>query len=306
MLSDIAAQGSQVLTVSHSPEIVRAFQIEDIIILPALSTSGTARVLRNELTAPVRQAYERRLDGPVVRGLFARVPLLVEGPGDRAVFEVFWSALARAEELRPSAELGVDIINAEGAPLMPMLAAVLHQAGKHVVAWCERDTPAVNTIVDKLRAEQHCGTLILYSATPGLQKLEGALAHSCSLNALVKGMDRIASDRSYTWEQQRSDLVSRCEELSAEARERVKVTDSLSNFLSAIPEEQARRLCAAALAGSQVAPFEIKGARQGRLLAEAIVESQGVPAPFAVALQSFQTWILAGCSVGPEITMGDA
>jgi hypothetical protein len=49
------------------------------------------------LSAPTRQSYERWLDGAVVRGLFSRVPILVEGPGDRAAFAVFWSALARAE-----------------------------------------------------------------------------------------------------------------------------------------------------------------------------------------------------------------
>jgi hypothetical protein len=50
------------------------------------------------LSTPVRQAYERHVDGAVVRGLFCGIPVLIEGPGDRAVFESRFATSRSVEE----------------------------------------------------------------------------------------------------------------------------------------------------------------------------------------------------------------
>lgn len=140
MLLEIAGQGGQVFVVTHSPDIARCFGIEDFLLLQERTAGEGARHLLGMLSAPVRQTYERRLDGAVVLGLFCRVPLLVEGPGDRAVLETFWRELARADDVLPSFRIGLDVVNAEGVTNMPMLAAVLHEAGKAVGAWVDHDT----------------------------------------------------------------------------------------------------------------------------------------------------------------------
>ena len=57
------------------------------------------------------------------------------------------------------------------------------------------------------------------------------------------------------------------------------------------------------VAASKVGPFEMKGARQGRVVAETIVATEGVPAPFERVLRGLDAWIAAGCSVGTEIAM---
>jgi hypothetical protein len=58
-----------------------------------------------------------------------------------------------------------------------------------------------------------------------------------------------------------------------------------------------------ALSAKGVTPFDIKGGRQARLLAEKIVEHSGVPENFAGALMRFRTWVDGGCARGVEITM---
>lgn len=280
MLLDIAEQGGQIFVVTHSPDIVRCFGIEDFLLLQERSAGRDARHLRRALSPAVRQAYERRLDGAVVRGLFARVPVLVEGPGDRAVFKVFWRELARAGDIPPAFRLSLDAVNSEGMTNMPMLAAVLDEARKFVVSWVDQDTPAVLREVERLRTEGLCAALLLHDTASGRQNLEEALAWGCSLEALAGAMESLATDRGYSWEDQQRDLLSRCEGLDSEGRERATATQSISEFLGTLEEEYARELIAAALGAKGVTPFEIKGARQARIAADSIVQTEGVPEPF--------------------------
>jgi hypothetical protein len=186
---------------------------------------------------------------------------------------------------------------------MPMLAAVLHEAGKSVGAWVDRDSEDALREEERLRAGGHCAALVLHDSTPGRQNLEQALAWGCTLAALATGMEAMAVDRGYSWEDQRKDLLSRCEGVDAEARERAKAATSVAEFLGHLDESQARRLTASALGAKGVTPFEMKGARQARVLAETIVREQGVPENFAGAFRELNKWIRDGSPSGAEIQM---
>jgi putative ATP-dependent endonuclease of the OLD family len=301
MLVKIADEGGQVFVVTHSPEIARRFEIDDFLLLAERTAGHDAQPLRTVLTPPVRQTYERRLDGAVVRGLFAKIPVLVEGPGDRALFDVFWRALAESKRVRPAEELGLDVVNCEGESGIPMLAAVLDQAGKSVVAWVERDTDQVRETLERLRHEGHCAALVLHGDHPGKQNLEQALAQACSISALAAGMNEIAADRGYSWEKQQADLISRCP--SQDARDVVKEAESITGALGALDPQVARALVAAALGSKTAAPFDLKGGRQARIFATAVVETQGVPDRFASALEQLHTWIQGGCQPTVEVEM---
>ena len=303
MLLEMVDHGGQIFLVTHSPDIVRCFGIDDFLLLQERTAGREARHLRRVLSPAVRQAYERRLDGPVVRGLFCRIPLLGEGPSDRAVFQVFWRELAKAGEVLPAYHLGLDVVNCEGVPSMPMLAAVLHEAGKTVVAWVDQDTPEALKEVSRLRTEGHCATFVFHDPSPGHQNLEQALAWGCSLAALTEAMGAISTDRGYSWDEQRSDLLSRCDGVDPEVRARAKAAQSLAEFLAELEAGQARRLVAAALGAKGVTPFEMKGARQARIVAETIVQVEGVPANFARAFRELGKWVRDGCAAGTEITM---
>ena len=302
MLRSIADTGGQVFVVSHSPEIARAFDITDFLILRERDGGVNARHLSRDLPPAARQAYERWVDGALVRGLFARIPLLVEGPGDRAALHVFWSALEHGG-FPASAQLGLDIVNAEGAPNMPMLVAVLSAAGRTVVAWLDQDDPNVLATTQRLRDEQHCSALVLHSQTPNINNLEGALAFGTSLRALAAGLAVIASDRGYTWEAQRTDLLSRLQGVAADIRQQLNRTTSLLELLALLDPTPARILIAGALSAKAVTPFEIKGGRQARLFAETIVQHDGVPPVYARALAQLRDWIDTGCPPGLDIPL---
>ena len=318
MLSRIADDRRQIFVVTHSPEIARAFSIEDIVLLQERAAGADARVLRKTLSVPVRQKYERWLDRAVVRALFSRVPLLVEGPGDRAVIETFWQALtprlkepeagdeqtddAETSPLRPAEQLGVDIVNCEGAGEMSMMARLLTEAGKTVVAWVEQDVPST---IEDLRGQGNCAALVLHDDAPDRQNLKAALARSAPMPALTKALDALAASRSYSWEKQRDYPVSTAEGITQEERDAMSEPHPLASCsrrsTRARHAHSSRRLWRQ----KSVAPFEMKGARQGRIVAETIVELDGVPEPFRRALGELVAWIReSGGPVGEEISMG--
>jgi ABC-type arginine transport system ATPase subunit len=313
MLIDLADGGGQIFVVTHSPEIARAFEIEDFILLQERSAGANAKQLRVALSAPTRQSYERWLDGAVVRGLFSRVPILVEGPGDRAALGVFWSALAKAEPaggegpVKPATQLGADFVNCEGFKNMAMLAAVLNEAGKSVVAWVEQDQPDVRQEAERLQSEEHCSGLVFHDLTEDRQNLEQALAADASVEALGAAMVALAADRGYPWEEQRNVLLGHLGSLDVgnEEREAAAQAETVPVLLGCLDEATARRLVVAALSAKSVTPFEMKGGRQARVVAEAIVEHEGVPPNFGRAIRALAGWIDGGCARGAEIRMAD-
>jgi putative ATP-dependent endonuclease of OLD family len=303
MLVDIVRQGGQIFVVTHSPEIARCFGIEDFLLLRERTAGGDARHLSQGLSSPVRQAYERHLDGSVVRGLFCLAPVLVEGPSDRAVLQTFWRELATDGQVLPAFRLGMDVINAEGVPNMPMLAAVLSQAGKHVVAWVDQDTSEAMREVTRLRGGGNCAAMLLHDAEPGRQNLEQALAWGSSLPALASALEAIALDRGYSWDDQRRELLNRLPQVEPEIREQARRASSVAEFLGSLEEADARSLAAAALGAKSVTPFEMKGARQARIVAETIIQMEGVPQNFAQAFRSLDMWLRNGHPPGAEIQM---
>lgn len=313
MLIDLADGGGQIFVVTHSPEIARAFEIEDFILLQERAAGANAKQLRVELSAPTRQSYERWLDGAVVRGLFSRVPILVEGPGDRAACAVFWSALAKQnpsegeQAVRPATQLGADFVNCEGFKNMAMLAAVLDEAGKSVVAWVEQDQPDVRQEAERLQNERHCGAIVLHEETEERQNLEQAITAGASVEALAAALIALAADRGYSWEEQRNVLLGHLGGLEVEdaRREAAGQAETVPALLACLEEAVARRLVTAALSAKKVTPFEMKGGRQARIVAEAIVEHEGVPPNFAGAIRALVGWIEGGCAGGAEIRMAN-
>ena len=312
MLTGIAERGGQVFVVTHSPEIARAFVIDDFLLLDERAGGAGARLLRKTVSEPVRQKYERWLDRSVMRALFARLPVLVEGPGDRAVLETFWRSLATPpvapeEDPEPQAvirlaeQAGLDVVNCEGASNMPMMARLLKEAGKTVVAWVEQDVPDE---VARLRGEGHCDAFISHDPQEGRRNLEQALSEAASISALITALEELATSRGYSWERQRTYLVSAVGEIDEGKREQMKSAETLEDLFGSLEEAEARLLIAKALSGKEVAPFEMKGARQGRIVAEAILTVDGgVPEPFARALRDLDSWIAAGCNPVGEISM---
>lgn len=303
MLRKISESGGQVFVVTHSPEIARCFGIEDFLLLQEQSEDVRVIHLRGLLSSTARQAYERRLDGAIVRGLFCRIPVIVEGSSDKSVMEVFWQRLATEERVLPAYRLRMDILNAEGVTLMNGLASVLNEIGKHVVAWVDQDSDEARESVVRLRESCLCSALILHDTKAGNQNLEQAIAHSCSIDALAQAMGAVAVDRGYSWEEQRQDLISRCQNVGSALRDGVKAACSLTELLSVLDEPSGRELISNALAGKDVTPFGIKGARPARILAETIVNVQGVPEPFAASFLELNSWIINGCPESIEIQM---
>ena len=303
MLGEIVSSGGQIFVVTHSPEIARCFGITSFLLLRERDGGDGSKHLLKGLSPKVKQAYERRLDGPVVRGLFCRVPVLVEGPSDRAVFEVFWAELVKQERTLAPFRLGLDVIVAEGVSKMPMLAAVLADVGKPVAAWVDQDTGHARQELGRLRDEGNCAALILHDRIPDRSNVEGALTWGCPVQAVSAALQQLAEDRGYGWEDQKRDLLSRIEQIDEARLSVARDTTSVPGFLGALDEEEARRLAYKALTAKKVTPFEMKGARQARVVAEAIIDAHGVPDCFARGFSDLDEWIREGCVPGREIQM---
>lgn len=295
MLRAIADADGQVFVSTHSADIVRAFDSDDIVIV---ERSPAVTVRRLALTSAGRHGYERRLDMPLVRGLFLRHPVVVEGVSDRVLFTTFWEALATAGSVPLAEQLGLEAISAEGVSHVPMVARVLHEMGKHPVALVEMDTATESA--KALACAPWCG-LVVYPTDPAHNNLERLLAATVPMPALSAAMTAVAADRADDWDIQRADLVRRCGGVVSDrgARDTIALAASLDDALNAPPEAEARLLVALCIGAKEApAPFEIKGGRSARIFAESVVATVGVPEPFQAALIALSAWIASGSGVG--------
>lgn len=298
MIRGLADQGGQVFVSTHSPDVVRAFDSDDIVIVER-PPNVTAR--RLNLTGAGRHGYERRLDWPLLRGLFLRYPVVVEGVSDRAVFTVFWEALAASSRVPAAERFGLEALSAEGITEMPMALRILSEMGKMPVAWVELDQ---RSQADKVLISDHPQALLVYPDIETANNLERLLAHVTPLGTLARAMEAVAVDRGDDWAAQHADLVARSHGVVAAEgdREAIKDAANLDDALAAAPEEEIRRLIAVCLAAKSLpAPFEIKGGRNARILAETIVTTSGVPGPIAAAVEALGAWIQAGATAKVRI-----
>ena len=188
---------------------------------------------------------------------------------------------------------------------MPMLAAVLADLGRPVVAWGDQDTDDAGQVLGRLRHEGNCAAFILHDENPDRSNLEGALTWGCPIEAVAAAMQKLAEAREYSWAEQKADLLSRIGQLQVDEARLTTARESTSvrDCLTALEEDQARRLAFSALSAKKVRPFEMKGARQARIVAEAIIDAHGVPECFARAFSDLNDWIREGCNPGLEIQM---
>ncbi len=142
----------------------------------------------------------------------------------------------------------------------------------------------------RLRDGRHWEALVTFPSDEARHNLEAALSDCCELDTLAAGMQLIAETRGYDWSDQQADLLSRLEGATPEQREAAKATSSVPDLLAALPEPLARTLVRRALGGGGITPFEIKGARPARLLAETIVDRTGVPPMFRSAMLALDAW----------------
>jgi predicted ATP-dependent endonuclease of OLD family len=299
MIRGIADAGGQIFISTHSPEIVRSFDSDDIVLVER--TPGI-RARRITFSSAARHGYERRLDMPLVRALFGRYPVMVEGVSDRSVFATFWDALVAGGRVKPAEELGLEFISAEGNSHLPMTVRVLSEAGKAVVAWLDfDDRKPADTIIDEALAS----CVVLYADSPTANNLERALAATIPIDTLALAMAAVASDRGDNWEAQRDDLVRRSDGLlTVEVKKAIGASASLQEALHLTSEPDTQALVAKCLgAKSAPAPFEIKGGRSARIFAETVVETSGVPGPFENIMVALEGWIDAGALPGMRLDM---
>ena len=288
MLAELAASGGQVFITTHSPDIVRAFTPGDLVLLEP-GRSPTPRPLAALLTPPARHGLERRVSGPLARALFSPAPAVVEGPSDKAVFDVMFDALARDGAVLPATRLGLEFVSAEGASQMPGTVQILREAGKNVVAVIERDMKQADDLL-KVGA---CAAAVVYPDEEDRNNLERLISASFPIDALTAGMTALAADRGDDWRLQRDHLASRIGDLvpDRERRERFAAAEDLRSAMTILLDAEARALIAWALAGSGHAPFEIKGAASARIFTEALIAAAGVADPFRRALRALGEWL---------------
>ena len=289
MLTELAASGGQVFVTTHSPDVIRAFSLGDIMLISP-GARPTVCPLATALSGPARYGLERRIDTALTRALFVPVPLVGEGPSDKVVFDTFWNAMARDALIPPAEHVGLEPVNAEGVTLMPLTLQILREAGKDPVAWVERDDARSQIIIDQGFAT----CILLYPDDEARNNLERLLSDSFTLEALGEAMAALASDRGDGWPAQLDDMKARASSLVPDRsrREALAAARNLPMALACLEERDARRLVAACIgAKSAPAPFEIKGTRSARIFAETLVARGGVADPFARAFRELATWI---------------
>jgi putative ATP-dependent endonuclease of OLD family len=294
MLRSVADMGGQIFIVTHSPEVVRTFNPEDLVVLEEPISGTKPRHLATLLSPELKQRYESRLDRGIVRALFANVPVLVEGPSDRSVLEVFVRQLEREKRMRAAAPLGLDFVSCEGWAEQAPMAGFLAAAGKRPVALVERDVDALTV----LREGGDCAAMLVYDVMR--PNLEAELAYATKFDALVAGMTAVASDRTIGFDAQRAAVIAVAGHHPPKAA--LVAAQDLKEVFDTLLEGDARRVIYELLA-HESGPFSVKTARSARLFAEALVENSSVPPGFAAALLRLSKWISLKAADRPEIAL---
>lgn len=287
MLAEISSTGGQIFVTTHSPDVVRAFDLADIVLIEP-GPRPRAIALADTVTGRSRTVLERRIDSPFTRALFVPIPVIGEGPSDKPVFDVFWRHLASQGRIRPAEHLGVEAFAMDGASSMPMAVRVLSEAGKDPVALIERDVTDAQAVIDEGLAKG----LLLYPDDPLRNNLERLIARSFEMDALVNGMTAVAAARREDWAAQQRDLLSRLGGIVIDARRQSALKDApdLATAMAGLLPDEAQALVAACLAAKSDAPFGIKSTRPARIFAEALVMHSGVVEPFASAIARLAEW----------------
>ncbi len=300
-LRDVASSGGQVFVSSHSPEVLRCFQPDEIVLLSPPGSATRLVELRKRLGPPTKFHLERHMDGPVANALFSPVAFLVDGPSERGAIPVFWDQLAATGGVLSAETLGVQIVNCEGVTSMPGIAEVLAASGKVVIALMDRD-PGDERARDRERIKQWARSWILHQTRT--VDLEGILAYELPLPALVRGMETIAHDRGLAWEQAREAIVARLpEHTPLERRRAAREQPNMVALIAGLNDIEAREAIRMALKSG---PLEAKGGRPSRLLAQAAVEEGAVPQSLRRAIQAVAETVLEGRSVQMDLDVDAA
>ena len=302
LLAEVAESGGQVFIATHSPDILRAFALEDVMVMQPAGRDPRVLPLAS-LTSLARHGYERHIEGPLSRALFAPTPLLVEGPSDVAVFAVFWDHLVSLGLVKQADQLGIELIPCEGNRTIPKMAQVLDEAGKNVISWLEMDdVKAAQSVVDG----GHLSCLLTFEADPLVDNLEKALVAQPSVAALAMAMESVAKDRGDDWAAQLEELKRRSQVIAdGDKRKAIGAAEDIQGALLSVDDAEARALVLRCLiASGSDAVFEIKGRRAARVFAETIVATDGeVPRNFRVAFEKLNGWAIGAKTRGERIEM---
>lgn len=263
--------GGQIFVTSHSPDVLRCFRPDEVVLLEPPGTEPRLVELRRRLTPAMRMCVQRQAD-TVGRAMFSPAALLVDGPSDQAVVEVFWDYLA-GRQLLPSSEiLGVQPVACEGTGPMPGIARTLVGLGKVVIALFDRDADPDRQRDRADTAAEVRSTILHRSAT---RDLEGLLAVELPLSALPAGIDAIGADLGLAWGDVRSEIVERLPEgVPAEHRTAAHQAGDWHSLAGAVEDEFFREALRLAFKGVRL---RVKSPWIARLFAEAAVAEAAVP-----------------------------
>ncbi len=299
-LYEVVRAGGQVFVTSHSPEVLRCFRPDEVVLLNHAGSARRLCELRKELNETTRFFIERHMDGPVASALFAPVALLVDGPSERAALPTFWSHLSDKGEVPEAEVLGVQIVNCESTKSMPGIAQVLSATGQRVFALMDRDSDKALEN-DRSRVKQYAsGGWVLHSSKA--IDLEGVFALELPLDALGKGLSSVALDRGISWEEWREAIVSRFPNgTPAEEREAAVGSANWDKLTQSVNEERLREAIRSAL---KRGILDGKGGRPGRLIAQAAVEVGIIPQSLSRCIQAIAEAIEKGLTVALDLDAG--
>jgi len=284
----------QLFVSSHSPDIISAFDLGSVnIILPGTNEHSVISI-EKRCSPEELKFFERHERNQLLQAFFAKHILLIEGSSERGGLPVFFRALEdkTIKSFEGLEALGVEFIDCGGHGSIHKYANFFRVLNFSVISIVDND----KSEEELQRTINSSSFTIVLPKNSERNTYDKMLTREANLAGLIEGIKNCIEEY-IPWNQLRENIyqhfMDRSDIIASKYLDTIKTSQTFpqwfENVQTKLNEVQLRRLLHLLIAEKN-APMDCKSARQSRIIAEAVVNKNGIPTTFVKIAEIIQKY----------------